>query len=185
MARRIFLVAVALVAVAASVGIAAHVERLARASGSFQRTFVPTATTSQSPKPVLRATALIAEEESDFVFAARVDTGAQSCSIHAENLTVVGGSEHMQANVGRVVRFRIANRDGEPAWLERPIAEVSLIRNSNCAEWRYKVPMTFRCEGKEKRVLVTLNDRSEMNYAVLIGRNFLAGTFLIDVGTDE
>jgi hypothetical protein len=185
MANRNILLALVLLAIAASVGIAIDGERLTSASGSPQRSFVPTAATRPLQKPMLGATALIVEVESGLRFAARVDTGANSCSIHVENLTVIGRSPRMQENVGKPVRFRITNRAGQLAWLERPINEVSLIKNSNCAEWRYKVPMTFRCEGRERQVLVSLNDRSDMNYPLLVGRNYLAGAFLVDVGADE
>ena len=136
-------------------------------------------------KPVLGATASITESESGLVFAARVDTGATSCSIHAESVEVAGGSAQMEENVGKTVRFRITNRNGNSAWLERPIANVSLIKNSGCAEWRYKVPLTLLCNGKEKQVLVSLDDRSQMHYPMLVGRNLLAGEFIVDVGADD
>jgi hypothetical protein len=135
--------------------------------------------------PVLGPTVLVTESESDFEFTARVDTGAKSCSIHADSIEVIGGSPRMEENVGKLVRFRIINNNGKPAWLERSIADVAYVRNSDCAEWRYKVPMTLRCAGKEREVLVSLNDRSHMRYPVLIGRNFLAGMFLVDVGAGE
>ena len=35
-----------------------------------------------------------------------------------------------------------------------------------------------------KEVLVTLNDRTDMEYPLLLGRNFLRGDFLVDVAQD-
>ncbi|MCI0334254.1 MAG: RimK/LysX family protein [Planctomycetes bacterium] len=136
-------------------------------------------------KPVLGPIAPVTESESGLEFIARVDTGAKTCSIHAEELSVIDGSDTMQQNIGKTIRFRIANRNGQSSWLERPIAEVSYVKNSNGAEWRYLVPMTLACEGTQKEVLVSLNDRSDMNYAMLVGRNLLAGKFLVDVAAEE
>jgi hypothetical protein len=34
-------------------------------------------------------------------------------------------------------------------------------------------------------VLVTLNDRTSMDYPLLVGRNFLHGDFLVDVDMDK
>jgi hypothetical protein len=43
------------------------------------------------------------------------------------------------------------------------------------------VLLTLRWKDFEKEVLVTLNDRTDMEYPLLIGRNFLRGDFLVDV----
>jgi hypothetical protein len=36
-----------------------------------------------------------------------------------------------------------------------------------------------------KEVLVTLNDRTSMEYPLLVGRNFLQSDFLVDVDEDK
>ena len=58
---------------------------------------------------------------------------------------------------------------------------MALIRTSEQEELRYMVPMTLQHAGVEREVLVSLNDRSQMNYAMLLGRNYLQGEFLVDV----
>jgi hypothetical protein len=155
------------------------------ASGAVPPESVRLPATGSVAKAVLGPTAIVSEMESGLKFAARVDTGSKTCSIHAVDLSVMGGSDQMQENVGKLIRFRIANRDGKSRRLTRFIAEVSLVKSANGAEWRYKVPMTLACEGTERQVLVSLNDRSEMEYAMLLGRNLLAGNFLVDVGNGE
>ena len=152
MARRIFLVAAAILAVVPSAGIAIEVERLALASGPPHRFSAPSPTPGQARKPVLGATAAIAEKESGLVFASRVDTGAKSCSIHAEDLMVIGGSPRMEEIPGKTVRFRICQsrrRAGVDQSVPLPKFHSSSIRT--VTEWRYKVPMIFRCEGKGTR----------------------------------
>jgi len=132
-------------------------------------------------KRVIGPVATIGERETDLRFLARVDTGAETCSLHTTEKTIVGGSEYMEENIGKTVRFRIENRRGETCWLERPIAEVREIRTSEGEETRYLVPMQLACDGVEREVLVSLNDRSRMTYAMLLGRNYLAGHFIVDV----
>jgi len=135
---------------------------------------------------ILGPLATVSEGETELQFVARVDTGARATSIHTNEKTVLDGSESMEENLGKTIRFRLENRQGEIQWLERTIAEVRMIRTSEGEETRYMVPMTLTTEGVEREVLVSLNDRSQMSYAMLLGRNFLAGQFVVDVtGADE
>jgi len=137
-------------------------------------------------KRVLGPVVAVSEEETAMRFVARVDTGARTCSLHTSEKKILEGGEFMQDNVGKTVRFRVENRLGESQWLERRIAEVRLITTSEGEETRYLVPMTFNCVGVDREVLVSLNDRSRMSYSMLLGRNFLAGEFVVDVtGADD
>lgn len=136
-------------------------------------------------KLVIGPTALVEEAESAISFAARVDTGATSTSLHVEEFKVENESKRMVENVGKTIRFRIKNIRGEAQWLKRKIAEISVIKTSERQEVRYKVPVTLNCNDVEKRVLVSLNDRSHMKYPVLLGRNYLQDTFVVDVALAE
>lgn len=136
-------------------------------------------------KLVIGPTVVVEESESEISFAARVDTGATSTSLHVEDFKVENESKQMAANVGKMIRFRIKNIHGEAQWLKRKIAEVSVIKTSERQEVRYKVPVTLNYNNVEKRVLVSLNDRSHMKYPVLLGRNYLQDTFVVDVALAE
>lgn len=139
-----------------------------------------------SPQRVLGSVARVNEAESTLQFLARVDTGARTCSLHTAEKNVINGSEFMEDNLGKQVRFRIENRRGESQWIERTIADVREIRTSEGEEVRYLVPMTLTVDEVEREVLVSLNDRSRMSYSMLLGRNFLDGQFLVDVtGADD
>jgi hypothetical protein len=119
--------------------------------------------------------------DGDLRFIARVDTGATTCSLHVDRWKIVDESPQMAENVGKTIRFLSTNRRGKSVWIERTITEMAVVKTPDCEELRYKVPMTLSCNGVAKEVLVSLNDRSRMNYAMLLGRNFLDDDFLVDV----
>lgn len=148
-------------------------------------TLIAHSETNLAGRRLVGPVAKVAEAESEMQFIARVDTGAKTCSLHAAEKKIEGASKYMEDNLGKIVRFRIENRRGESQWLERPIAEVREIRTSEGEEMRYLVPMQLACQGVQREVLVSLNDRSQMNYTMLLGRNFLAGEFVVDVTVAE
>lgn len=125
--------------------------------------------------------ALVEEEESGLEFRARVDTGASRCSLHVAEWEIDDPSPSMFDNVGKTIRFQVENRCGKSKWLERKIAEVALFRTSEREEMRYMVLLELCLDGVERQVLVSLNDRSGMEYAMLVGRNYLAGEFVVNV----
>ena len=129
--------------------------------------------------------ATVAESESGIEFKARVDTGATHCSIHVAEWEIESPAENMAENVGKTIRFRTENRCGRSEWLEREIAAVDLVKTSEKSEWRYLVRMNLHHNGVEREVLVSLNDRSRMSYPVLVGRNYLAGHFVVDVASSR
>ena len=134
-------------------------------------------------KRIIGATAEILEKGSGLIFKARVDTGAKSCSLHVEEMKIVGEEEGFKPNIGKVVRFKVRNSDNKTRLVERRIETYVIIKTAGKRERRYKVPLTLSWKGGavEKKVLVTLNDRNGMNYPLLLGRNFLRGEFLVDV----
>jgi hypothetical protein len=140
-------------------------------------------------KRVIGATAIIKETKSGLPFAARVDTGAASCSLHVERIEIENESAKLVENVGKPIRFLVKNEEGDEKWIESTIARVVRVRSAaqqvGEPDRRYKVLLTLVWEDFRKEILVTLNDRTEMTYPLLIGRNFLRGDFLVDVDKDN
>ena len=128
-------------------------------------------------KQVVGAIEIIEIEESGLKFKARVDTGAQTCSIHAEDIQVDGRGDP----VGKPVTFRVVNEKGQFRIVESRVASVVTVKTSEGKELRYKVPLTIKWKSTRKTVLVTLNDRRSMSYPFLLGRNWLQNDFLVDV----
>jgi len=143
----------------------------------------------QAKKRIIGATAVMTEVSTGLPFAARIDTGAESCSLHVEKIEVKNESPTPVGNIGKPIRFLIKNEKGESKWVDTKIARVVRIRSGAQKEGefdrRYKVLLTLKWEDFRKEVLVTLNDRTEMTYPLLIGRNFLRGDFLVDVDKDN
>ena len=145
-------------------------------------------TVSTPAKKIIGATATITELTTGLPFAARIDTGAATCSIHAVKWEIEDRSRRPSENVGKPIRVLIKNQDGDEKWIETVVAGRVRIRNSALDEdhyhGRYKIKLPLEWNGFKKEVLVTINDRTEMSYPLLIGRNYLKQDFLVDVDID-
>jgi hypothetical protein len=140
-------------------------------------------------KHTIGATATLTEESSGLPFAARIDTGAASCSLHIERMEIKDESKRAYRNIGKVARIQVKNEEGQMAWIEAKIAAVVRVRSSELKDGevdrRYKVPLTLKWKDFSKEVLVTLNDRTDMKFPLLVGRNYLHHDFLVDVDRDD
>jgi hypothetical protein len=105
---------------------------------------------------------------------AKMDTGARSSAIHVEELREIGRER---------VRFCVVLRRGDPHRRVEVSARVvrrGRVRSSNGQyEWRLFVRSTLRLGALERSVELSLVDRREMTYRMLLGRSALAG-LLID-----
>ncbi|MFB2780306.1 RimK/LysX family protein [Shewanella mangrovisoli] len=115
-------------------------------------------------------------------FQARIDTGAANTSLHAIDLQVEGGaSDKMQDNIGKTLHFTTENEAGEQRRLAAKILKTTTVNNAQGSEVRYLVELDIGFEGQHRLVAVNLRDRSHMDYKLLIGRNWLAGRYVVDV----
>lgn len=144
----------------------------------------------EAAKHIIGATAVLSEPETGYDFKCRVDTGARTTSLHVEEWEIIDEvknddiKKEMKANIGKMLRFRVKNERGDEKWIERKIANYAIYKTSEKMERRYKVKMKLKWKDFEKEVLVNLNDRSHLEFPLLLGRNFLRGDFLVDVDMD-
>ena len=109
---------------------------------------------------------------------AKIDTGARSSSIHAFDLEAhdVDGQEW--------VRFSIhpwQRSDEDVAELSLPVLDRREVRSSNGqTEQRYAVAMDVTLAGRTITTVMTLSNRDEMGFRMLIGREALERGFLVD-----
>ncbi|MCE7057400.1 RimK/LysX family protein [Algoriphagus sp. AGSA1] len=110
---------------------------------------------------------------------AKVDTGAYTSSIHAENLEVV------EEEGKRVLKFQPLlpghkSYTGQVVTFEH-FREKKVKNSFGQAEVRYLIETTFELAGESYSAEFTLSDRSKMRNAILLGRKILRNRFLVDV----
>lgn len=112
---------------------------------------------------------------------AKIDTGARSSAIHAFDLEVdqVDGLDW--------VRFSIhpwQRSDEDIAELRLPVLDRREVRSSNGqTEERYAVALDVTLAGRTITTVMTLGNRDEMGFRMLIGREALERGFLVDSST--
>lgn len=150
------------------------------------------ATTAQAKesrtKHTIGAADFIREASTGIPFSARIDTGAATCSLHVEEIELSGEATPPFKVKGKTIRFKIQNEKGDSAWIESKVAGVVRVKSSALKKGkfdrRYKVLLTLQWRDFKKEVLVTLNDRTDMEFPMLIGRNYLKGDFIVDVSLE-
>jgi hypothetical protein len=112
---------------------------------------------------------------SELQFKAKMDTGAYNSSINAKNI------EEFERDGENWVRFDVLNKNKVSTTLELPVVkEVTIKQHFGERQKRYAVKLGV-CLGKTyKETQVSLVDREGFLYAMLIGRNFLRGNFVVD-----
>jgi hypothetical protein len=132
----------------------------------------------QHQKQIIGATEIIEIVDANLSFKARVDTGAETCSVHAVDINVDSSEEDPK---GIPISFRIVNKNGQSRQINTRVASSVTVKTAEGKERRYTVPLTVKWHDSEKKILFTLNDRLTMAYHILLGRNWLRGSFLVDV----
>ncbi|WP_439134009.1 ATP-dependent zinc protease family protein [Pseudomaricurvus sp.] len=107
----------------------------------------------------------------------RIDTGAETTSIDA--LDIVEFERDGRSWVQFLVKDRNTNETVE---LKAPIERTVLIKQHGEEDIRrHVVSLTLAIGDMKDEVEVTLADRENFEYPILIGRNFLQGRALVDV----
>jgi hypothetical protein len=139
----------------------------------------------QEARMIVGATEKIHVKEVALDFEARIDTGARTTSIHATEVVCSDPSPDKNAHIGKPISFLVTNNQGEQRRIETTIADVIEVRNSQGVEERYSVAMTLYWQGNAKHINVNLRDRSAMTYKLLIGRDWLAGNYVVNVDLNQ
>lgn len=106
---------------------------------------------------------------------AKIDTGAYRSSVWASEIRVEDG----------VLKFKLLSPESE--YYSGDICEVEKfeiveVENSfGHSEERYSVFLPIRLGGRRVNTNITLSDRSNKTYPVLVGRRMLRGKYIVDV----
>lgn len=111
---------------------------------------------------------------------AKIDTGAEFASLWVSDLVMTSDNQ---------LEFCLFAPGSEFYTGEKLLAKefwARSVRNSaGDEEIRYRVKLPITLEGREIIADFTLSDRSRNNFPVLIGRQVLAGEFLVDVSLPD
>jgi len=108
----------------------------------------------------------------------RVDTGAKTSSLHVDNIVkyMKKGKPcvkfDLHPDIHNVSRLVSCNA---------PICDIRKIKSSNGdSEQRYVIKTPIVLGSRSWEIEITLTDRSDMNYLMLLGREALGAGFLVD-----
>jgi Uncharacterized protein conserved in archaea len=114
---------------------------------------------------------------------AKLDSGAKSSALHAEDI------EYFEQDGRQMVRFTVRenhrDKNSERFIYERPLVrEVAIkLRRTEQRDERPAVRLEFCMAGRMHETLFTLTDRTNFNYPVLLGRDFLQHGIVVDSST--
>jgi hypothetical protein len=106
---------------------------------------------------------------------AKIDTGARSAALHAEEIELLHG--------GRKVRFRVPHNASSPRRVtcELPVTDWRMVKNSGGgSELRFVVETEVAIGKLRFPTEITLTNRTDMGVPMLLGRKFLVDRFLVD-----
>lgn len=117
----------------------------------------------------------------ELVYDARIDSGAETSSLDARNIT------RFERDGNNWVRFDVPVPDTDDVMtLEREVSRrVKIIQSSaDESERRVVVELQFMIGNHRQQAEFTLTDRGHLSHRVLVGRNILRDVMLIDVGKE-
>ena len=106
---------------------------------------------------------------------AKIDTGAYRSAIHYQRITVRRVDDAREL----VVVFRMGGKRKVKVF--RKFKRVKVKSSNGSSSQRYLISTVVQLGPHRVRTQLTLFDRSDMKYQVLVGRKFLRGRFLVDV----
>ncbi len=110
---------------------------------------------------------------------AKIDTGAYTSSLHCHRI------ESFESDGCDMIRFNLLDPSHDAyneKLIELPVFKVKTVKSSNGqSEKRIIVKTKIKLAGRKLWAQLSLTDRSEMRYPLLIGRKLLKGRFLVDV----
>lgn len=108
----------------------------------------------------------------------RIDTGAKTSSLHVDEIE----RERREGRLG--VSFTIHPDIYDVEKVTRcwaPVSDVRRIKSSNGAiDQRLIIKTTFVMSSVKKEIEITLANRSDMSYLMLLGREGMGADFLVD-----
>jgi hypothetical protein len=114
-----------------------------------------------------------------FELDAKIDTGADSNSLHCDDIFI---------DDENFVHFTLLD-EIHPSYhgkrITLPLYKLKRVKSSNgTIQIRASIKVTISFFGKKYKTIISLTNRSDMKYPMLIGRKFLTNRFLVDVSKE-
>ena len=110
-----------------------------------------------------------------FELKAKIDTGAKTSSINCDCVNPY------EKDGEQWVKFSVTDNNGNLHWLDRKIVrKVKIKRHYGESQGRYVIKLGMCLAGVYKETEFSLIDRSGFNYQLLVGRQFLEGSHIVD-----
>jgi len=111
----------------------------------------------------------------NLIIYAKLDSGAKNSSLNASHVTA------FERDGEQWVRFDVTSRYGKTVTIKRRVKRVVKIKRHGAKpQARYAVNLGICLGDSYKEVEVNLAERSDFLYQMLIGRSFLASSFIVD-----
>jgi len=132
---------------------------------------------SPSGKYVFGASETVFMLKQKIAFEARMDTGATTCSMSAQNI------QQFERDGKKWVRFTVTDpKTGKVHKQEARITRIASIKQHGRPDVkRPVVKLPIKAGNVERLAEFSLTDRSHFEFPVLIGRNLMEGSMVIDV----
>lgn len=145
-----------------------------------KRVEVPTpvpATAGELNLPVIGAVEWVTLDPPGLRLEARIDTGTETTSVHAENV------QQLEKDGQRYVQFELVDPEsGEVHAVEAELVRrINVKKGESLIERRYVVRMWVTMGEDRSLIEVSLSNRPDFDYPLMIGRNFLTDVAVVDV----
>lgn len=105
----------------------------------------------------------------------KIDTGAYTSTIHCKNMKV-------EDDYLKCVFLDLEHAAYHEKEFTFDKYDVRVVKSSNgVSQTRYRILTEVELFGKIYPIFLTLSDREEMKYPVLLGRKFLTKRFVVDI----
>ena len=108
---------------------------------------------------------------------AKIDTGAYSSTLHCRDIKVSEGEQ-------KKLSFKVLGSPEKEIHFEE-FSQKKIKNSFGEAEKRYVIKTQIKIAGRLIKSIISLTDRGNMRYPVLIGRKLLKNKFVVDVSLNN
>ncbi len=109
---------------------------------------------------------------------AKIDTGADSNALHCDHIEIIDNNVHFTL----LDEIHLAYHGKR---ISLPLYKLKKIKSSNGeTQLRPSIKVSVLFMGKKYKSIISLTNRADMKFPMLIGRKFLKDRFLVDVSKE-